>query len=119
MKTIVITLSIVIGAILLDSCASATKVIPPNTIVLKGRMNPVTGSKALKTEQCWAMEVGSDITKLKYYQFIGEKDLLEKIYEEDAVVTVRALPRPDSITSCPVGTVMEIFEVVEMRSKKD
>jgi len=119
MKHLIIIVCVVVSALFIESCASATKVIPPNTLILTGRMNPVTGSKALKSEQCWAMETGQDLTKLKYYQFIGDKELLEKIYEEDAVVTVRALPRPESITSCPVGTVMEIFEVVSMRSKKD
>lgn len=108
------------GASFFVSCGSS-RTIPPNTIVISGKMNAVSGGKVLgnASTTCWAMESGRDIRMLEYYQFIGSEDLLKKLYEEDAMVTVRVILRPDVKTECPVGTVAEVFEIMDIKSKKD
>lgn len=100
------------------SCAG-TKVIPPDAFLITGKMNPVSGSKALKTDACWVMESGKDLRTLKYYQIIGPEELMEQLKEDDMQATVRVVPKPGVTTDCNVGTVVEVIEIVEARSKKN
>lgn len=101
-----------------SSCA-ATKVIPPDAFVVSGKMNPVSGSKALKTDACWVMESGKDLRTLKYYQIIGSDDLLSQLKEDDMQATIRVVPKPGVTTSCTVGTIVEVIEIIEARSIKN
>jgi hypothetical protein len=103
----------------LQSCSS-TKIVPANAITLTGKMNPVLGGKELNKSACWALESsGDDLRTLRYYQLIGDAELIEKLREEDALVTVRVVLKPELKTECPVGTVAELYEIVSMRSKRD
>lgn len=118
-------LSIILPCVLLVltigllSCSS-TKVVPADAITITGKMNPVVGGKELKKSACWALESGGDdLRTLKYYQLVGDEELLEKIREEDALVTVRVVLKPSLKTDCPVGVVAELYEIVSMRSKRD
>ena len=104
-------------ALVMEGCA--TKTIPPNAFVVSGRMNPVSGSKALKTDKCWVLESGNDLRSLKYYRIMGSSELLEQLYEEDMIVTIRVVPKVDADNVCNVGTPVEVVEVVEARSKKN
>ncbi|MFM7774347.1 MAG: hypothetical protein ACKOBV_07315 [Candidatus Kapaibacterium sp.] len=106
------------AGVLWMSCGSA-KVIPPDAFVISGKMNPVSGSKALKTDACWVMESGKDLRTLKYYQIIGPDELMEQLKEDDMQATVRVVLRPGVTTNCTVGTVVEVVDIVEARSKKN
>lgn len=101
-----------------SSCAS-TKVIPPDAFVVSGKMNPVSGSKALKTDACWVMESGTDLRTLKYYQIIGSDELMNQLKEDDMQATIRVVPKPGVTTSCTVGTIVEVIEIIEARSIKN
>lgn len=101
-----------------SSCA-ATKVIPPDAFVVSGKMNPVSGSKALKTDACWVMESGKDLRTLKYYQIIGSDELMNQLKEDDMQATIRVVPKPGVTTSCTVGTIVEVIEIIEARSIKN
>ncbi|MFN9778093.1 MAG: hypothetical protein ACK54V_09625 [Candidatus Kapaibacterium sp.] len=101
-----------------SSCA-ATKVIPPDAFVVCGKMNPVSGSKALKTDACWVMESGTDLRTLKYYQIIGSDELMNQLKEDDMQATIRVVPKPGVTTSCTVGTIVEVIEIIEARSIKN
>ncbi|MFN4768872.1 MAG: hypothetical protein ACK5JL_02435 [Candidatus Kapaibacterium sp.] len=101
-----------------SSCA-ATKVIPPDAFVVSGKMNPVSGSKALKTDACWVMESGTDLRTLKYYQIIGSDELMNQLKEDDMQATIRVVPKPGVTTSCTVGTIVEVIEIIEARSIKN
>lgn len=101
-----------------SSCA-ATKVIPPDAFVVSGKMNPVSGSKALKTDACWVMESGKDLRTLKYYQIIGSDELMNQLKEDDMQATIRVVPKPGVTSSCTVGTIVEVIEIIEARSIKN
>jgi hypothetical protein len=101
-----------------SSCA-ATKVIRPDAFVVSGKMNPVSGSKALKTDACWVMESGKDLRTLKYYQIIGSDELMNQLKEDDMQATIRVVPKPGVTTSCTVGTIVEVIEIIEARSIKN
>jgi hypothetical protein len=101
-----------------SSCA-ATKVIPPDAFVVSGKMNPVSGSKALKTDACWVMESGTDLRTLKYYQIIGSDELMNQLKEDDMQATIRVVPKPGVTTSCTVRTIVEVIEIIEARSIKN
>ncbi len=105
--------------LLLSACVTPVKKdFPPNSFVVSGRINPVGGSKSLKGTECWVLECGSsDLRQLKYYQLSGEKEIMDRLHEEDMKVTVRIVERPDLSTSCNVGTMVEVLEIVEARSK--
>jgi hypothetical protein len=101
-----------------SSCA-ATKVIRPDAFVVSGKMNPVSGSKALKTDACWVMESGKDLRTLKYYQIIGSDELMNQLKEDDMQATIRVVPKPGVTSSCTVGTIVEVIEIIEARSIKN
>lgn len=102
------------------SCSSA-KVDVAGSIVITGIIYPVSGGKVLGTgaPTCWAMECGKGVRDKSFYQFVGEKELLDDLYEDGATATVRVLVKPDIKTDCLVGTVAEVIEIIEQRSKKD
>lgn len=100
------------------SCSTA-RIVPKEAVTLTGRMNSVSGGKALKGESCWAMESGGTVRNVVYYQFIGDKELLEKLHEEDAIVTVKAVILKDKEGACPIGVVAEVYEIVSLRSQKN
>ncbi len=102
---------------LVMSCSTAKKEFPADAFVVSGKMNPVSGSKALKTDNCWVLEVGTDLRQLKYYQIVGDKDMVERLHEEDMKVTIRVVNRPEVTTSCKIGSVVEVLEIIEARSQ--
>ena len=110
---------LIIATTLIIGCSTAKKAIPENAIILTGKMNPVMGGKVLSTQSCWAMEVGKDLRSLKYYQFIGDINLLQQLFEEDVQATVKAVLRPEVKSNCEVGMVAEVYEIVELRTKRD
>ncbi len=100
-----------------SSCTTVKKEFPPESFLVSGKMNPVAGSKSLKTADCWVLEAGSDIRNLKYYQIMGDKELVNRLHEEDMKVTIRVLNRPDVPPVCNVGSMVEVLDIVEARSK--
>lgn len=71
------------------------------------------------TVLCWVLESGSDLRSLKYYALIGPDELLARLRHEDATVTVRAVVRNDVSTECPVGSVAEVYEILELHTPHD
>ena len=113
---------VLFSAVLLGSCATGVsqKNFPPESFVVSGKMNPMSGSKTLKGQECWLLEAGSsDLRQLKYYQITGAKELTDRLHEEDMKVTIRVIDRPDVSPGCNVGTVVEVLDIVEARSKSN
>ncbi len=71
------------------------------------------------TVLCWVLESGSDLRSLKYYALIGPDELLARLRHEDATVTVRAVVRNDVSTECPVGSVAEVYEILQLHTPSD
>ncbi len=118
-KILLICVSCVLLSLSLHNCASAVKEFPPDAFVVTGKMNPVSGSKAMKNDECWVLEAGEDLRSLKYYQVVGPKEMVEQLHEEDMYVKIRVVSRPTVKTNCPVGAVVEVLEIIEARSKKN
>lgn len=106
-----------IALILLYGCSSVTSSVPPNTIVLTGRINPLLGPTG--APQCWVLEVGSDLRSLKYYALDGPENLLGQLQQEDARVTLRVVVRMDAHPDCPVGSVAYVYEIISLSTPRD
>jgi hypothetical protein len=65
------------------------------------------------------MESGTDLRTLKYYQIIGSDELMNQLKEDDMQATIRVVPKPGVTTSCTVGTIVEVIEIIEARSIKN
>lgn len=93
----------------LQSCAAPKNM--EGAILVNGTMNmlPIEGG-------CWVLEVGNMQNK-EFYQLIGDEDDLEKVQVEEAQVTLRVVPKTGVATTCQVGKVAEIVEIVEVRKR--
>ncbi|MCS7000706.1 MAG: hypothetical protein RML15_08800 [Bacteroidota bacterium] len=108
-------LIVLLGGII--GCRTAPPPVPADAVVLSGRINPMMGPSGAVL--CWVLESGSDLRSLKYYVLVGREELMERLRQEDATVTLRAIIRSDISTDCPVGTVAEVYEIISLRTPKD
>ncbi len=105
------------GYVLVAPGCRTAQVIPPDAVVLHGRINPMLGPQG--TILCWVLEVGNDLRSLKYYALVGDERLMEQLRREDATVTLRAVIRSDLHSECSLGTVAEVHEILELRTPSD
>lgn len=105
-----------LGALVEGGCRTAPP-IPPDAVTLAGRVNPMLGPQGQVL--CWVLEVGQDLRSLKYYVLTGPEELMERLRQEDATVTLRAVVRSDVHTECPVGTVAEVYEILTLHTPTD
>lgn len=109
-----------VGAVLIalcSGCRTASQPVPPEAIVLSGRVNPLLGPGG--KVQCWVLESGEDLRTLKYYALVGPESLMQQLRQEDAVVTLRAVVRTDVPVDCPIAIVAEVYEILSIRTAKD
>ncbi|MCX8050909.1 MAG: hypothetical protein N3B17_03315 [Chlorobi bacterium] len=104
-------------AVLVVACRTAQPAVPPDAVVLTGRINPMLGPQG--NVLCWVLESGTDLRSLKYYVLTGPEELVSRLRHEDATVTLRAVVRNDVHTDCPVGTVAEVYEIIALRTPHD
>ncbi|MCX7929613.1 MAG: hypothetical protein N2663_02695 [Chlorobi bacterium] len=107
---------LVLTAVLV-SCRSAQPTVPPNAVILSGRINPMLGPSGQVL--CWVLEAGTDLRSLKYYALSGSEEIMRRLQQEDASVTLRAVVRSDVHTDCPVGLVADVYEIIELRTPHD
>ncbi|GIV55011.1 MAG: hypothetical protein KatS3mg039_1529 [Candidatus Kapaibacterium sp.] len=108
----------VIAVLLASSaCRTAMPPVPADAVVLSGKINPMLGpdGRAL----CWVLEVGTDLRSLKYYALTGPEEVLARLRQEDATVTLRAVVRTDVHAECPVGLVAEVYEILQLHTPHD
>ncbi|GBD06017.1 hypothetical protein HRbin20_01618 [bacterium HR20] len=105
------------GALHISSGCRSAQPIPSDAVLLTGRINPMLGPRG--TVLCWVLEVGSDLRSLKYYALVGSEEMMAQLRREDATVTLRAVIRSDLHTDCPVGSVAEVYEILELRTPSD
>ncbi len=89
----------------LASCASPQDI--PGAMRIKGTIRHVNIEGG-----CWVVEVGDNVRTKQFYELIG-KDLPE-VSINDAVITVWIVLKPDVATTCQVGQVAEIVDVVDV-----
>jgi len=105
------------GALHISSGCRSAQPIPSDAVLLTGRINPMLGPRG--TVLCWVLEVGGDLRSLKYYALVGSGEMMARLRREDAAVTLRAVIRSDLHTDCPVGSVAEVYEILELRTPSD
>lgn len=110
-------LLITLGSLLIGSGCRSAQSIPPDAVLLHGRINPMLGPRG--TVLCWVLEVGKDLRSLKYYALVGSEEMIAQLRREDATVTLRAVIRSDLHTDCPVGSVAYVYEVLELHTSSD
>jgi hypothetical protein len=98
-------------------CRTANVVAPADAIVLEGTINPMLGPGG--TVLCWVLEVGTDLRSLKYYALKGPEPIMARLRQADARAIVRAVIRTDVQLECPVGSVAEVYEILQLRSPHD
>lgn len=112
LRTVVVRLLAVVGFVLpllVVSCASPQDI--PGAMRLQGIIRYV------KLEGgCWVIEVGNDIRSKKLYELTG-KDLPE-VSINDAEVTVWVVLKADAVSTCQVGQVAEIIDVVDVKEPR-
>ena len=96
-------------SLLFSSCASPQEV--PGAIRVKGVIRYVNLEGG-----CWVMEVGENLRSKKLYELTGEH--LPEVSINDAVITVWIVPKPDAASTCQVGQVAEIIDVVDVEKPR-
>ncbi|RMF32604.1 MAG: hypothetical protein D6747_08870 [Chlorobiota bacterium] len=104
-------------ALLISNGCRSAQPVPPDAVVLKGRINPMLGPRG--TVLCWVLEVGGDLRSLKYYALVGSEALMAQLRRDDATVTLRAVIRSDLHTDCPIGSVAQVYEILELHTPSD
>ena len=94
----------------LQSCATPKNI--EGAILVNGTMNMLPTADG----NCWLLEVGNMQNK-EFYQLVGDEGDLEKVQVEEAQVTLRVVPKTGVETTCQVGKVAEIVEIVEVRKR--
>lgn len=117
LKSLRYWLLVCLGGVLLAGGCRTAPPIPSEAVTLTGRINPMLGPQGQVL--CWVLEVGRDLRSLKYYVLTGPEDLMERLRQEDATVTLRAVVRSDVHTECPVGTVAEVYEILTLHTPTD
>jgi hypothetical protein len=112
-----ITAALLGGYLLVAPGCRTAQMIPPDAVVLHGRINPMLGPQG--TVLCWVLEVGNDLRSLKYYALVGDERLMERLRHVDATVTLRAVIRSDLHSECSLGSVAEVHEILELRTPSD
>jgi hypothetical protein len=104
------SLSVIVGIVfVLSSCASPKNV--PGALFVKGVVRFVELGSG-----CWVLEAGDNIREKKFYELTGSD--LDDIKINNAEVQLWIVPKPDVASSCEVGTVAEIIDVVDVQKAR-
>lgn len=95
--------------LVLSSCASPKNV--PGAIFVKGVVRFIELGSG-----CWVLETGDNIRDKKFYELTGEE--LDVIKINNADVQLWIVPKPDMASSCQVGTVAEIIDIVDVQKAR-
>ncbi len=95
--------------VLLSSCASPKNV--PGAIFVKGVVRFIELGSG-----CWVLEAGDNIRDKKFYELTGSD--LDDVKINDAEVQLWIIPKPEVASSCEVGTVAEIIDIVDVKKAR-
>lgn len=95
--------------LLLSSCVSPKNV--PGAIFVKGVVRFIELGPG-----CWVLETGDNIKDKKFYELTGNE--LNDIKINNAEVQLWIVPKPDMASSCQVGTVAEIIDIVDVQKAR-
>lgn len=94
---------------LLFSCASPKSV--PGAVFVSGVVRFVELGAG-----CWVLETGESFRDKTFYELTGED--IGEVQFNNAEVQLWIVPRPETPSSCQVGTVAEIIDIVDVRKSR-